>query len=136
MSSISFTDVTPNLVCADVQRSVEFYREFLGFSVTASVPETAPHAFVWLQRDGVNVFLNALDAVRQEYPDIARRQLGGTGMLFITMTGIEPFYEAIKERVAVDTALHTTWYGMHEFVVQDPDGYVITFAERAANPAS
>jgi hypothetical protein len=26
----------------------------------------------------------------------------------------------------------TQWYGMMEFAIADPDGYVITFAERAA----
>jgi hypothetical protein len=26
----------------------------------------------------------------------------------------------------------TQWYGMREFAIADPDGYVITFAERQA----
>jgi hypothetical protein len=32
----------------------------------------------------------------------------------------------------VAVPLFTQWYGMKEFVIADPDGYVITFAERAA----
>jgi len=27
--------------------------------------------------------------------------------------------------------LVTQWYGMREFAIKDPDGFVITFAERA-----
>ena len=30
-------------------------------------------------------------------------------------------------------SLRTQWFGLREFAIQDPDGYVITFAERSPN---
>jgi len=36
--------------------------------------------------------------------------------------------------VKVLMPLVTQWYGMREFTIADPDGYVITFAERVGQP--
>ena len=39
---MTLTDVTPNLIVADVDRSTAFYRDVLGFSVVSTVPEAPP----------------------------------------------------------------------------------------------
>jgi catechol 2,3-dioxygenase-like lactoylglutathione lyase family enzyme len=36
---MKFSDVTPNLVVLDVERSLVFYRDVLGFSLITTVPE-------------------------------------------------------------------------------------------------
>ena len=33
--------LTPNLIVSDVQRSIDFYRDVLEFTVTQTVPDTA-----------------------------------------------------------------------------------------------
>ena len=40
------------------------------------------------------------------------------------------YYEALKDRVTVAMPLEKKWYGLTEFAFEDPDGYLITFAER------
>ena len=37
--------LTPNLVVADVARSLAFYRDVLGFKVAITVPDAAPYVF-------------------------------------------------------------------------------------------
>ena len=37
---MNLTDVTPNLIVSDIDRSTAFYRDVLGFSVVTTVPET------------------------------------------------------------------------------------------------
>ena len=81
---MKFADVTPNLVVADVARSLAFYRDVLGFSLVASVPEASPYVFAWVQRDNVNVFLNSAESVK-EHATIASRAIGGTNTLFIVL---------------------------------------------------
>ena len=39
-------------------------------------------------------------------------------------------HATLKERVPVVMPLEHKWYGVTEFAFADPDGYLITFAER------
>jgi uncharacterized glyoxalase superfamily protein PhnB len=121
--------LTPNLVVSDMDRSVAFYRDVLGFSVFATQPETAPFVFAWLQHGPVNVFLNALEAARAEYPAFSTVQ-SGTWTMFMTTDDVDALHERVAGRVKVVMPLETKFYGMREFAIEDPDGYVITFAQR------
>ena len=122
--------LTPNLIASNVERSLAFYRDVLGFSVTATVPETAPFAFALMTRGDITVFLNSPEAAIEEYPAFKDRPIGGTLTLFFEVTGIREAYAALESRVTVVMPLEVKWYGMTEFAFEDPDGYLITFAER------
>ncbi len=125
-----FASVTPNLIVRDVPRSLAFYRDVLGFTVQTTVPEQEPFVFVWLVRDGVPVFLNAVGAAAEDYPDAASRTPGGTATLFFIVSAVDAFHDAIAGKAPVVMPLKTQFYGMREFAVTDPDGHLLTFAER------
>ncbi len=135
---MTFTDVVPNLIVSDIDRSTAFYRDVLGFTIVTSVPEQAPFVFVWLQRDSVSVFLNARSAVEADMPALGKRPVGGTATLFITLdapttpAGIDALMEAVGPKAKVIMPLKDQFYGMREFAVEDPDGYVVIFAQRTA----
>ena len=122
--------LTPNLVVSDLQRSLEFYRDVLGFTVEMKVPDEPPHVFASVQCGPVEIFLNALESAAAEYPAFKTRSIGGTLTLFIDVVGIRQVYESLKSRVRVVMPLEKKWYGVTEFAFEDPDGYIITFAER------
>ena len=133
---MKFSDVTPNLVVANVERSLTFYRDVLGFSVNATVPEgQGPYVFAWMQRDGVAVFLNSQESV-EDHQDLASRTIGGTATLFIVLeaddvaTGVDGLFASVSSRAKVMMPLKDQFYGMREFGIEDPDGYVIFFAQR------
>jgi uncharacterized glyoxalase superfamily protein PhnB len=46
------------------------------------------------------------------------------------MHGVDTLHERIKSSVKVVMPLATKFYGMREFAIEDPDRYVLTFAER------
>lgn len=121
--------LTPNLVVADLERSIAFYRDVLGFTVMTTVPDAAPFVFAIVQSGPVGVFLNAVGPAVEEYPAFNGRALGGTLTLFIDVDDIRGSYEELKDRVEVVMPLETKWYGVTEFAFVDPDGYVITFAQ-------
>ena len=121
--------LTPNLIVADVQRSIDFYRDVLEFTVTQTVPEQGPLVFAIVQRGGVEVFLNAPEPARAEYPALAAREIGGSLTLFMHVKGVRAAHEQLKNRVPVVMPLEKKWYGVTEFAFTDPDGYVVTFAE-------
>lgn len=130
MSAVRFTTITPNLIVRDIARSTAFYRDVLGFVVKDTVPAEPPFVFVWLERDGVPVFLNDPASVAADVPAMADTVFGGTATLFVVVEGVDALHTAVAPLTPVVMALHTKFYGMREFAVQDPDGHLITFAER------
>ena len=128
--AFTVSKLTPNLVVADVDRSLAFYRDVLGFDVQVTVPDAGPFVFAAVTHGNVEVFLNARDAAVAEYPAFRERPVGGTLTLFMEVTGVEAAYAALGSKVTVVMPLEKKWYGSTEFAFLDPDGYVITFAER------
>ena len=129
--STTFTRVTPNLIVADMERSLSFYRDALGFTQDQTVPEQPPYIFVWLKAGDASVFLNAKQDPPAGQPDLfAGRQIGGTLSLYIVVDGIEELLKKVQQKeVKIAVPLHTEFYGMKEFAVFDPDGYLLIFAE-------
>jgi catechol 2,3-dioxygenase-like lactoylglutathione lyase family enzyme len=123
--------LTPNLIVSNVERSLAFYRDVLGFAVAFTVPEASPLIFAAVQSGPVEIFLNAPEAATAEYPAFTDRPIGGTFTLFIEVEGIRTMHDALKDRVKIVMPIETKWYGMTEFAFEDPDGYLITYAERA-----
>jgi catechol 2,3-dioxygenase-like lactoylglutathione lyase family enzyme len=126
----TFTSVTPNLLVQDIDRSTAFYRDVLGFTIKQTVPESAPFVFVWLERDGVPVFLNDPKAVTKDFPDAPSRAPGGTATLFFVVSDVDALHAQVSPQTGVIMPLTTQFYGMREFAVEDPDGHILTFAER------
>jgi catechol 2,3-dioxygenase-like lactoylglutathione lyase family enzyme len=127
-----FSSLTPNLIVSDVGRSLAFYRDVLGFTVGSTVPDQAPYVFAIVEAGPVRVFLNAPEPAIAEYPALGGRPIGGTLTLFFDVTDVRGAYESLKDRVKVVMPLEKKWYGVTEFAFEDPDGYLITFAEREA----
>ena len=130
MMSYQFTKLTPNLVVTDVARSVAFYRDILGFALDQTVPDAPPYVFASVRAGAVEIFLNAPEPAYAEYPAFNDRPVGGTLTLFIEVVDIAGVYASLKDRVTVVMPFEHKWYGVTEFAITDPDGWVITFAER------
>jgi uncharacterized glyoxalase superfamily protein PhnB len=124
---LSFDGLTPNLVVSDLPRSLAFYRDTLGFEVVATHPEAAPFVFAWLRRGQVSVFLN--DARTVQAGSHYHLRPGSVG-LFVHIRGVDAFHAQVAGSVTVVQPLETRFYGMREFSILDPEGVVITFAER------
>jgi uncharacterized glyoxalase superfamily protein PhnB len=128
-----FQKLTPNLVVGNVERSLAFYTNVLGFERGFTVPpEGGPLVFGSVTSGSVEIFFNDRGAAAKEYPEFAGKPLGATGTMFIEVENVDALYERLKPQVRIVMDLVTQFYGMREFAIADPDGYVITFAERVA----
>ena len=127
-----FQSVTPNLLVRDVKKSTEFYRDVLGFTMGETVPDQEPFVFVWMKHGDVSVFLNDINAAAEDYPAAAKMPAGGTAALFFIISDVDGYHAAVAPRARVIMPLKTQFYGMREFAVTDPDGHIITFAERVS----
>jgi uncharacterized glyoxalase superfamily protein PhnB len=82
---------------------------------------------------GVEIFFNEKNSVEAEYPALVARPIGGTLTLFIEVEGIEEILAAVKKSGAkITMPLKEQFYGMREFAFEDPEGWVVTIAERVA----
>jgi lactoylglutathione lyase len=128
---MKYTKLTPNLVVRDVQAAVKFYESVLGFQKGISLPDEAPYVFASVTNGAVEIFFNDQKAVGEDYPPLAKDPLGGTLTLFIECEGIEEILAAVEKSGAkVVMPLKTQFYGMREFAFQDPQGWIVTMAER------
>ena len=127
-----FVSVTPNLVVRDLAKSLAFYRDVLGFTINMSVPDAPPYVFVGLERDGVPVFLNDITAASHDFPAMATAPAGGTATMFFIVTDVDALHAVVAPKAPVAMPLKTQFYGMREFAVTDPDGHLITFAQRVS----
>ena len=132
--STKFNKVTPNLVVRDLEVSIKFYRDVLGFSVSQTVPDKAPFIFAWMKRDEADIFLNAHLPPQPGEPDLYAGKTvgGGTMSSYLVMEGIDDLYARVQhEKVPIVIAMHKQFYGMREFAVHDPDGHLLIFAQEA-----
>jgi len=131
-----FSKLTPNLLVANVERSLSFYIDVLGFERGMTVPEESPFVFAAVTSGAIEVFFNDAATAVKEYPAFAGKPLGATGTMFIELEGsgtIDALHDRIKPRATITMPIVTQFYGMREFAIADPDGYVITFAQRVSS---
>ena len=125
-----FKKLTPNLLVSNVERSLAFYVDTLGFERGMTVPDASPLVFASVVSGSVEVFFNDAATAVKEYPGFGGKPLGATGTLFIEVEGVDALHDRLKSTVKIVMPIVTQFYGVREFAFEDPDGYVITLAER------
>ncbi len=128
---MKFQKLTPNLVVRDVAASMEFYRSVLGFQPAMKVPEQPPYVFGSVTAGNVEIFFNDQKVVAEDYPALGSRPIGGALTLYIEVEGIEQILAAVqKSKGKITMPLKDQFYGIREFAFEDPEGWVVTIAER------
>lgn len=124
--------LVPELKVADVARSLQFYVELAGFDVLYDRPE---FGFAYLALGGAELMIEQDDGMWQtgdlEYP----RGRGINLQIEVADAGaLLQRFEAAGHPIVVP--LEERWYrrgdayvGQAQFLVQDPDGYLLRFAE-------
>jgi uncharacterized glyoxalase superfamily protein PhnB len=128
---MTFQKLTPNLVVRNVAASMDFYRKVLGFQPAITVPDQPPYVFGSVTNGAVEIFFNDQKAVAEDYPALGSRPIGGSLTLFIEVEGIEEVLSAVRKGGGkITMPLKEQFYGMREFAFEDPEGWVLTIAER------
>jgi uncharacterized glyoxalase superfamily protein PhnB len=120
------TSVSPVLLVSDVDRSVAYYRDRLGFDCQV-YGEPPNFASVW--RDEAIVLLALADQAERIVPNW--RIADKISNVYIRVDDADAIYAEVQERGApIDYTIYDTPWGHREFGVQDPDGYDIAFGQR------
>ncbi|HEY7801649.1 MAG TPA: VOC family protein [Dehalococcoidia bacterium] len=122
----------PELACSDIGRSLAFYTHVLGFGIVYARPE---ESFAYLNRGGAHLMLDQIGAGRTwSTADLAHPYGRGVN-LQIEVPDVDLLYTAVQSAAAtIFLPLEDKWYrrddvlvGNRQFIVQDPDGYLLRF---------
>ena len=132
---MEFKDLMPNLMVKDVNQTVSYYKDVLGFNVIASVPETGDLVFAIVQSGKTVISFQEEKSAKEEYPQLENCSLGGTFTLYIHVSDIQALYEQVKGKATIAKDLHNTFYGSTDFAIEDCNGYILTFSQYACPPS-
>lgn len=112
--------LVPVLRCADIGATADFYRDLLGFRVDAG-----DEALGWLSlvRDNVGVMLSRMSARDGE------QRPRFTGALYFRVDDVDTRWLLLCERARVCYPIEDFPYGMREFGIYDPEGYLLQFGQ-------
>jgi catechol 2,3-dioxygenase-like lactoylglutathione lyase family enzyme len=125
--------LVPELDVADLNRSLAFYVEVVGFHVSFDRPE---ERFTYLNLAGVHLMLEEAAGPGRRFRTAPLEYPYGRGLnLMIEVPEIEQLYGRVKDAgCELVIALEERWYrqdqienGHRQFVVADPDGYLLRF---------
>ncbi|HLN94413.1 MAG TPA: VOC family protein [Flavobacterium sp.] len=119
--------LTPNIFVRDIKETIAFYQQ-LGFTTVATVPDEGDLVWAMMTCGDVTFMFQTFESLGNDLPVISR-QSGGSLLLYIQTSEIRAFFDQIKDNVKVVKGLEKTFYGATEFSIEDPNGYLLTFAE-------
>ena len=118
--------ITAVLIVEEVERSLTFWVDRMGFEKKVEVPDGYSVAFAIVENEGAELMLQSLASVRKDEPKFA---IPGHASLFIE---VEDLNEVKKRLEGYPLAMEerTTFYGMKEVGVFEPGGHTVIFAAK------
>ena len=129
----------PELEVADLDRSLAAYVDVLGFRCHASRPE---ERFVYLIREAAHLMLEEATGPGRRFHTAPLEHPFGRGVnLQIETSSVDALYTNVQRSdLVICLPLEERWYrhdrielGNRQFVVADPDGYMLRFFSGLGN---
>lgn len=136
----------PNLMVEDVNQTMRFYHDVLGFTLMAAVVDMQAgmsetnmvldvnddQRLDWanMKRGNLELMFQSRSSLEQEIPELAGVTIGASQTLYMRCDDkLQDIYEKIKDRIDILKEPHDKFYGMREFYVRDVNGYILCFAQ-------
>lgn len=131
---MKFNKLIPELSVSNLNESLKFYVNRIGFKIEYQRPE---NKFVFISYQGTQFMLQELEE-NEKWSIGELKHPYGNGVNFqIEVSNVEKIQDALKTsgyKIAFD--IEENWYrqdnkllGNKEFLIQDPDGYLLRFSE-------
>jgi uncharacterized glyoxalase superfamily protein PhnB len=130
---MALTRLVPMLHVSDIEQSLAFYRDGLGFTLRS--PESAVREWKWahLTCDGVELMLaggrtggpiRLPSSTGEDWP----------AMYYFYPDDVAALHGALRAKGLAVGDLSVTFYQMKEFSCLDPDGHMLTFGQGTDEP--
>jgi len=112
----------PMLATENLQQTIEFYTEVLGFEIGGKYPEENP-CWVSLCSGEAEIAFNTPNEEKNFEKPIL------TGSIYLTVENIDELWEKLKDKVEIVYPLENFNYGMREFGIRDCNGYILNLGQ-------
>lgn len=120
---MAITGIVPQLRTTDMESTVRFYVEKLGFSVEFNYQDF----YVGIRTGDRSIHLKLVD---EKDPSIAFVDDGGHIHLYFETEGVAEFADRLKEHgVELAKDVHETAWNTREIIVHDDQGHTLYFGE-------
>ena len=117
-------DIRPVLSVTDMEETVRFYCNVLGFECASRMEGWAA-----LRKDQVELMISLPNAHEPfEKPTL-------TGSIYFNTADVDALWEQIKDKARIVYPIENFFYGMREFAIRDNNGYILQFGQEIEDSA-
>lgn len=138
--------LAPNLMVRDVRAAIAFYCDCLGFTLVMAVPDGVDDVvadlsggerlrYAMMRAGASSVMVQVRDSLVEELPALAATDPGrGASLtLYVEVADLDALAAKLPADTEIVRPVATSWYGMRELYVRDPDGYIVGLAQRVGS---
>ena len=132
-----FSKLIPSLDVKDVDESIDFYTDALGFAVSDKLTWDGETGWALLQAGDVSIMLNIKEKSRRRSSRAAAKSKSskskGTnrmGIFFFCAENLDELHQELSTKGYSVSGIVSTQPGSKEFYVSDPDGYICWFTHK------
>jgi catechol 2,3-dioxygenase-like lactoylglutathione lyase family enzyme len=122
----NLASIRPNFIVKDLQTSIAYYRERLGFQLDFQGPDDGPF-WAGVSRDGIGIMLKAVAPDVPPCPNHTRHEWAPPDANIYSMDPDALFDEFSRRGASFAKTLSFIEEGLWGFAITDADGYVLTF---------
>lgn len=132
MRGMKIQNIVPMLATSDMDASIAFYRDALGFDLGDKFDSGGRTWWCELVRDGRALMLTQHE-VNVAHAG-AREGFAQTSINVYLSTGIDALHARLSSEKYAVSDLRVTFYGMKEFDLRDPSGYTLLIGQATDEP--
>lgn len=102
--------LTPNLMVEDVNETVGFYQETLGFEPIMTIPEAGKFDWAMMKNGDVEIMFQSRKSLGAEITVLSDAKIGGSFTMYIDVEEIQELYSQVKSKALIVQDMHDTFY--------------------------
>ncbi|WP_298647981.1 VOC family protein [uncultured Proteiniphilum sp.] len=127
---MEYLSLSPNIGVRNVEETVQFYTEALGFKLIMSVPSPRGGLqWAMVAGGGATIMFQKRENLTEEYPQLGKRPILGAITFYVKMKGMQELYDKLQATEYIALKMHKTFYGTDEFAIFDNNGHILTITE-------
>ena len=126
--SLLLKDMVAMLICDDVQASIQFYTEVLGFTVVDRMDTVGKSGWASLNHGRIQLMLASPDYIPEPQKSSGRYS---QAMYYFYPEDLDAIHANVRNNGLEATEIVARFYGMREFEMLDPSGHVLVFGQES-----
>lgn len=125
-----YQKMAPMFLVEDVDAALRWYQEIPGARLQHSLPKNPPFEWVSLLLEDIEIMFSQKKSAQKWYSDkvsICEKPANFISYIYVKDTAY--LYDQIKDKVTIVMQPKDQWYGVREFAIQDPFGFILIFAQ-------